>query len=140
VFFSISSRHPPLHLFIHFPFGSPQIKPVKAKCFYSSFDSLSLASVMLFLTYSSFRIRTFPNFVPSTHFSTGLILASRSAPLFSMNAHLLICDPLYSLLLGNPAKAERTLGWKRKVDFDSLVKEMVETDLKAAASLVEDQN
>ena len=45
-----------------------------------------------------------------------------------------------SLLLGNPAKAERVLGWKRLVDFDSLVKEMVEADLKAAASLVEDQN
>ncbi|EKM56711.1 uncharacterized protein PHACADRAFT_253996 [Phanerochaete carnosa HHB-10118-sp] len=44
------------------------------------------------------------------------------------------------LLLGNPAKAERVLGWKRKVDFDSLVKEMVEADLKAAKSLVEDQN
>lgn len=45
-----------------------------------------------------------------------------------------------SLLLGNPAKAERVLGWKRKVDFDSLVKEMVAADLKAAKSLVEDQN
>jgi len=44
------------------------------------------------------------------------------------------------LLLGNPAKAERVLGWKRKVDFDSLVKEMVEADLQAAKSLVEDQN
>jgi len=44
------------------------------------------------------------------------------------------------LLLGNPAKAERLLGWKRKVDFDSLVKEMVEADLEAAKSLVEDQN
>ncbi|GJE86297.1 GDP-mannose 4,6-dehydratase [Phanerochaete sordida] len=44
------------------------------------------------------------------------------------------------LLLGNPAKADRLLGWKRKVDFDSLVKEMVEADLKAAKSLVEDQN
>lgn len=55
-------------------------------------------------------------------------------------------DPRYfrpaevELLLGNPAKAERLLGWKRKVDFDSLVKEMVEADLKAAGSLVEDQN
>ncbi|EAU83910.1 GDP-mannose 4,6-dehydratase [Coprinopsis cinerea okayama7 len=55
-------------------------------------------------------------------------------------------DPRYfrpaevDLLHGNPAKAERVLGWKRKVDFDSLVKEMVEADLKAAASLVEDQN
>ena len=45
-----------------------------------------------------------------------------------------------SLLLGNPAKAERVLGWKRQVDFDSLVKEMVHADLKAAKSLVEDQN
>jgi GDPmannose 4,6-dehydratase len=43
-------------------------------------------------------------------------------------------------LLGNPAKAERVLGWRRKVDFDSLVKEMVEMDLKAAKSLIEDQN
>jgi len=55
-------------------------------------------------------------------------------------------DPKYfrpaevDLLLGNPAKAERLLGWKRRVDFDSLVQEMVEADLKAAASLVEDQN
>ena len=45
-----------------------------------------------------------------------------------------------SLLLGNPAKAERLLGWKRKVDFPSLVKEMVQADLKAIKSLVEDQN
>ncbi|KAH9474616.1 GDP-mannose 4,6 dehydratase [Psilocybe cubensis] len=55
-------------------------------------------------------------------------------------------DPKYfrpaevDLLLGNPAKAERILGWKRRIDFDTLVKEMVEADLKAAASLVEDQN
>lgn len=45
-----------------------------------------------------------------------------------------------SLLLGDPAKAERVLGWKRQVDFDSLVKEMVNADLKATKSLVEDQN
>lgn len=45
-----------------------------------------------------------------------------------------------SLLLGNPTKAERVLGWKRKVDFDSLVQEMVQADVKAAKSLVEDQN
>jgi len=55
-------------------------------------------------------------------------------------------DPRYfrpaevELLLGDPAKAERLLGWKRKVDFDSLVKEMVEADLLASKSLVEDQN
>ncbi|EIM87488.1 GDP-mannose 4,6-dehydratase [Stereum hirsutum FP-91666 SS1] len=44
------------------------------------------------------------------------------------------------LLLGNPAKADRELGWKRTTTFDALVKEMVEADLKASASLVEDQN
>jgi len=55
-------------------------------------------------------------------------------------------DPNYfrpaevDLLLGNPAKAEKVLGWKRQVDFDSLVKEMTETDLGAVANLVEDQN
>jgi GDP-D-mannose dehydratase len=43
-------------------------------------------------------------------------------------------------LLGRPAKAERLLGWKRNVDFDSLVKEMVEADLQASRSLVEDHN
>ncbi|OBZ66784.1 GDP-mannose 4,6 dehydratase [Grifola frondosa] len=55
-------------------------------------------------------------------------------------------DPRYfrpaevDLLLGNPAKADRLLGWKRKVNFEALVKEMVEADLNAAKSLVEDQN
>lgn len=55
-------------------------------------------------------------------------------------------DPKYfrpaevDLLLGNPAKAEKILGWKRKVDFDSLVNEMVDADLKASSSLIEDQN
>jgi len=43
-------------------------------------------------------------------------------------------------LLGRPVKAEKVLGWKRHVDFDSLIKEMVESDLKASKSLVEDQN
>ena len=34
------------------------------------------------------------------------------------------------LLLGNPAKAERELGWRRKVTFAELVKIMVAADLK----------
>ena len=34
------------------------------------------------------------------------------------------------VLLGDPAKAEKVLGWKRKVDFPSLVKIMVENDLE----------
>ena len=33
------------------------------------------------------------------------------------------------ILLGNPAKAEKELGWKRKVDFPGLVKLMVEYDI-----------
>lgn len=33
------------------------------------------------------------------------------------------------ILLGNPAKAEKVLGWKREVDFPGLVKMMVEYDL-----------
>lgn len=33
------------------------------------------------------------------------------------------------ILLGNPGKAEKTLGWKRKVDFPGLVKMMVEHDI-----------
>jgi GDPmannose 4,6-dehydratase len=33
------------------------------------------------------------------------------------------------ILLGNPAKAEKVLGWKRKVDFPGLVKLMVQHDL-----------
>ncbi len=34
------------------------------------------------------------------------------------------------ILLGNPAKAEKVLGWKRKVDFPGLVSLMVQNDLK----------
>lgn len=33
------------------------------------------------------------------------------------------------ILLGNPSKAEKELGWKRKVDFPGLVKMMVQYDL-----------
>lgn len=33
------------------------------------------------------------------------------------------------VLLGNPAKAEKALGWKREVSFDNLVKRMTENDL-----------
>ena len=49
-------------------------------------------------------------------------------------------SPTPSLLLGNPSKAEQKLGWRRRIDFDTLVKEMVEADFKASKSLVEDQN
>lgn len=55
-------------------------------------------------------------------------------------ASYLVIYSFQRFLWGNPAKAEKQLGWKRKVDFDSLVKEMVAADLKAAGSLIEDQN
>lgn len=47
-------------------------------------------------------------------------------------------DPRYfrptevETLLGDPSKAARELGWKPKTSFEDLVKEMVESDLKAA--------
>jgi len=37
------------------------------------------------------------------------------------------------ILLGNPAKAERVLGWKREVDFVGLVKRMVAHDIRLHA-------
>lgn len=37
------------------------------------------------------------------------------------------------ILLGDPSKAEKELGWKRKVDFPGLVKRMVDADLKIEA-------
>ncbi len=33
------------------------------------------------------------------------------------------------ILLGNPAKAEKVLGWKRKIGFPELVSMMVQYDL-----------
>lgn len=48
--------------------------------------------------------------------------------------------PSSRLLLGDPTKAQNLLGWTRQVNFDSLVKEMVDADLQGAKSLVEDQN
>jgi GDPmannose 4,6-dehydratase len=46
-------------------------------------------------------------------------------------------DPRYfrptevDVLLGDPSKARTKLGWHHKVSFDTLVQEMVETDLAA---------
>ena len=37
------------------------------------------------------------------------------------------------ILLGDPTKAEKVLGWKREVDFPGLVQRMVEHDLKVVA-------
>jgi len=35
-------------------------------------------------------------------------------------------------LLGDPAKARATLGWRHRVSFNDLVSEMVEADLQEA--------
>ncbi|EWM25959.1 gdp-mannose -dehydratase [Nannochloropsis gaditana] len=50
--------------------------------------------------------------------------------------HVLVkIDPQYfrptevELLLGNPAKAKKHIGWEPEVSFDDLVKEMVEADI-----------
>ncbi len=40
------------------------------------------------------------------------------------------------LLLGNPTRAEKELGWKRQIDFPGLVKKMVKHDLNAETLLV----
>jgi GDPmannose 4,6-dehydratase len=48
-------------------------------------------------------------------------------------------DPRYfrptevETLLGNPGKARKTLGWQSKVGFESLVKEMVQEDMRKAS-------
>ena len=36
-------------------------------------------------------------------------------------------------LWGDPSKAEKELGWKRKVDFEALVAMMMDADMKAIA-------
>ena len=38
------------------------------------------------------------------------------------------------LLVGDPSKAEKTLGWHREVDFPALVQMMVEADLALVKS------
>lgn len=65
---------------------------------------------------------------------------SSMSPSLPLHWHALNLSVLHSLLLGDPAKAEKLLGWKRKVAFNALVQEMVTEDLKASSNLVEDQN
>jgi GDPmannose 4,6-dehydratase len=51
---------------------------------------------------------------------------------------LVAVDPVYfrptevDNLCGDPAKARRKLGWKHRIGFDALVREMVEADFRAA--------
>ncbi len=41
------------------------------------------------------------------------------------------------LLLGNPEKAEKNLGWKREISFEELVERMVENDMRLTAEAAE---
>ena len=51
--------------------------------------------------------------------------------------NFVVIDPQFmrpaevDLLVGDPSKAERVLGWRREVDFPTLVEMMVAADLKA---------
>ena len=53
-------------------------------------------------------------------------------------------DPRYfrptevDLLLGDPTKAKKKLGWEFTTSFDNLVKDMVESDLKMVRGITED--
>jgi GDPmannose 4,6-dehydratase len=54
----------------------------------------------------------------------------------SSNEVIVEVDPKYfrptevDLLIGNPAKAQKELGWKHTYDLAALVKDMVQSDLK----------
>jgi GDPmannose 4,6-dehydratase len=55
-------------------------------------------------------------------------------------------DPRYfrptevDLLLGDPSKAEKRLGWRHETNIDELVAEMVDLDLKTMAPLAKEPN
>jgi GDPmannose 4,6-dehydratase len=65
------------------------------------------------------------------------IVASCSNPDYQLEVgkEVVAVDPRYyrptevDLLIGNPSKANRQLGWKPKYDLNALVKEMVEADI-----------
>jgi GDPmannose 4,6-dehydratase len=94
-------------------------------------------------TVREFIVKTFKQLGISLKFS-GEGLREKAIVLKSENAEFLVkggqevvkIDPKYfrptevELLIGNPAKAKSKLGWVPKHDLDSLVKEMVASDLE----------
>jgi len=60
--------------------------------------------------------------IPSKHLKPGDVLVEVSPQYYRPTE--------VELLIGNPAKAERVLGWKAKTRFDDLVKLMVKTDVE----------
>ena len=49
------------------------------------------------------------------------------------NSCVVISSHQVELLLGDPTKAKKVLGWTPEVSFDELVKEMVDADLDLVA-------
>lgn len=62
--------------------------------------------------------------------------SSNSSYFFKKNQEVIKIDPKYfrptevDLLLGDPSKAKKKLGWELEYDLESLVKQMMENDLK----------
>ena len=44
------------------------------------------------------------------------------------------------VLLGNPAKADKVLGWERHISFDELVERMVKNDMALVEEEIKIQN
>ena len=67
----------------------------------------------------------------------GIVVSSKNPDyLVEVGKEVVAVDPRYyrptevELLIGDPSKAERQLGWKPKYDLGMLVKEMVESDIE----------
>lgn len=73
-----------------------------------------------------------------THSVRELVQIAFAVAGLDWEAHTIV-DPKFfrpaevELLLGNPAKAEKRLGWKREVSFRQLIEMMVEADLRRVA-------
>jgi len=94
-------------------------------------------------TVREFIIKTFTQLGVTLKFS-GNGLNERAVVVKSINPKYLVkegqevikIDPKYfrptevELLIGDPSKAKAKLGWKPKHDLDSLIKEMVASDLE----------
>jgi GDPmannose 4,6-dehydratase len=74
-----------------------------------------------------------------THSVKELVELSFAAADLDWEKHVVI-DPKFlrpaevDLLVGNPSKAEQTLGWQREVEFPALVEMMVKADLALVKS------
>lgn len=66
----------------------------------------------------------------------GIVARSENQKLFPIGREVVAVDPAYyrptevDLLIGNPEKANRVLGWRPKYTLDEMVKEMVAADIQ----------